>query len=405
MTINDRRLHARPTQGEAPFGLHEVFISRTDERGVIKAANYVFKRVAHYEWDELLGAPHRIIRHPDMPKGAFHLLWETLKRGESIGAYVKNKTKDGLHYWVFAVIVPCPGGYLSARIRPSSAMFTEVKKAYAELLQAEGDGDLSPSDSAELLKKWVLSKGYENYHQFCTAALTEELLSRSAGLDTAPDPKILQLQQTVSDANALVAETKSLIGEFDAMRTIPHNLRVIASRIEPAGGPVTVLSQNYGSMSSEMSNWFEANVMGENSNFHKIKVAVTNRLFVEGMTRILEECDDLLSKERRALGTADITKEREILANLIKREREQACKGGEQVNFEADRIQHACNVMHRQFLGLSTTRVLCKIEAARLPKDGETLDDIINQLGSFQRSIAERLTTIAKLSDQIRAIE
>jgi aerotaxis receptor len=158
-------------------------------------------------------------------------------------------------------------------------------------------------------------------------------------------------------------------------------------------------------MSSEMSNWFEANVMGENSNFHKIKVAVTNRLFVEGMTRILEECDDLLSKERRALGTADIAKEREILANLIKREREQACKGGEQVNFEADRIQHACNVMHRQFLGLSTTRVLCKIEAARLPKDGETLDDIINQLGSFQRSIAERLTTIAKLSDQIRAIE
>lgn len=82
MTFNDRRLNTRPAQGEAPFGLHEVFISRTDERGVIKAANYVFKRVTHYEWEELLGAPHKIIRHPDMPKGVFQLFWDTLKRGE-----------------------------------------------------------------------------------------------------------------------------------------------------------------------------------------------------------------------------------------------------------------------------------------------------------------------------------
>jgi hypothetical protein len=405
VTINDRRLNVRPAQGEAPFGLHEVFISRTDERGIIKAANYVFKRVAHYDWDELLGAPHRIVRHPDMPKGVFHLFWETLKQGESIGAYVKNKTKDGLYYWVFAVAIPCPGGFLSARMRPSSAMFDEVKKAYAELLLAEREGDLSPQESAEHLKEWILSKGFESYHQFCTAALSEELLSRCAGLNIPPDQKILQLQQTVSDASALVAETKSLIWEFDAMRTIPHNLRVIASRIEPAGGPVTVLSQNYGSMSSEMSSWFEANVMGENSNFNKIKGAVTNRLFVEGMTRILEECDQLLTQERRTLGKVDIEKERRILAELVERERELANKGGDQVNFEADRIQQACNVMHRQFLGLSTTRVLCKIEAARLPKGGETLDDIINQLGSFQRRIAERLANIAKLSNQVRAIE
>ncbi|MEP4038171.1 PAS domain-containing protein [Pseudophaeobacter sp.] len=405
MTFNDRRLNSRPTQGEAPFGLDEVFISRTDDRGVIKAANHVFKRVAHYEWDELLGAPHRIIRHPDMPKGVFQLLWDTLKRGECMGAYVKNKTKDGLYYWVFAVVVPCPGGFLSARLRPSSAIFEDVQKAYADLLQAEKDDELSPEDSAEVLKGWIQSKGFENYHHFATTALTEELLSRSEALHNAPDKKILQLRQTVSDAGTLVTETEALIKEFDGMRTIPHNLRVIASRIEPAGGPVTVLSQNYGSMSAEMSNWFEANVMGENSNFNKIKDAVSNRLFVEGMTRVLEECADLLTQERRQLGNVDIEKERKILADLVKRERQLAGDGGEQINFEADRIQRACNIMHRQFLGLSTTRVLCKIEAARLPKDGETLDDIINQLGDFQRCIAKRLHNIAKLSEQIRAIE
>ncbi len=405
MTFNDRRLNTRPAQGEAPFGLHEVFISRTDERGVIKAANYVFKRVTHYEWEELLGAPHKIVRHPDMPKGVFQLFWDTLKRGDCIGAYVKNKTKDGLYYWVFAVAIPCPGGYLSARIRPSGAMFQEVQKAYAQLLQAEQEEGLSPEESAELLMGWIKDKGFETYHQFSTAALSEELLTRGEALQNSPDQKFLMLRQAVSDADTLLSETEALIKEFDAMRTIPHNLRVIASRIEPAGGPVTVLSQNYGSMSADMSKWFETNVMGENSNFNKIKGAVTHRLFVEGMTRILEECNALLTQEKRKLGDVDIAYERKNLTDLVQREQKLASDAGEQINFEADRIQHACNIMHRQFLGLSTTRVLCKIEAARLPRGGETLDDIINQLGSFQRSIADRLHNIAKLSDQLRAME
>lgn len=403
--MNDRQLNTRPTQGEAPFGLHEVFISRTDERGVIQAANHVFKRVAHFEWDELLGAPHKIVRHPDMPKGVFQVMWDSLKRGECIGAYVKNKTKDGLYYWVFAVALPCPGGYLSARIRPSSDLFVEMQKLYAELLQAEKEVGLSPEESAAMMLDWIHAKGYESYHHFATSAVSEELLARRSGLGHAVDDTILNLQQTMTDASTLVTETEALISEFDAMRTIPHNLRVIASRIEPAGGPVTVLSQNYGSMSSQMSNWFEDNVMGEKCNFNKIKEAATNRLFVECMTRVLKECDALMGTERGSLEAVDVDKERGILADLISREQDMAHTGVEQVNSEADRIQNACTIMHRQFLGLSTTRVLCKIEAARLPKDGETLDDIIEQLGSFQRSISERLHNISKLSEQIRAVD
>jgi aerotaxis receptor len=382
-----------------------VFISRTDQRGVIKAANFVFKRVTDFEWHELLGAPHKIVRHPDMPKGVFQLFWDTLNRGASVGAYVKNKTKDGLYYWVFAVVIPCPGGFLSARIRPSSPIFQEVQKAYADLLQAEKEEGLSPEESAAVLMQWIKDQGFESYHQFATMALSEELLSRGAALNNPPDQKFKQLRQAVKDSETLLSETEALIKEFYAMRTIPHNLRVIASRIEPAGGPITVLSQNYGSMSAEMSKWFENNIMGENSNFSKIKGAVTNRLFVEGMTRILQECDELLTKEQRKLGDVDIEYERKNLADLVSRERKMAKDAGEQINFEADRIQHACNVMHRQFLGLSTTRVLCKIETARLPRGGETLDDIINQLGSFQRSIADRLNNIAKLSDHIRAMD
>lgn len=405
MSFVDRRIEARPSTGEAPFALNEVFFSRTDERGVIQAGNYVFKRVANYEWDELIGAPHKVIRHPDMPKGVFQLFWDTIGAGDSMGAYVKNKAKDGLYYWVFAVIVPCEGGFLSARISPSSDLFDEIKTIYAEMRQAETNDGITPEESAEMMLAWIRDKGFENYHQFATHALSEELMSRDIGLDRPKDQKISDLRQMMSNAEVLVGETQGLVKDFDAMHTIPHNLRVIASRIEPSGGPVTVLSQNYGAMSREMSDWFAAHVMGENSNFNTIKLAVTNSLFVEGMARMLNECHAQLKTERRGLGDIDMEAERGILSALVETETERARKGVEEVDQEAERIMRACQVMHRQFLGLSSTRVLCKIESARLPESGETLSDIIDQLGVFQERISRRLDDITKLSNEIRMME
>jgi PAS fold len=405
LSFVDRRIETRPSNGEAPFALNEVFFSRTDERGVIQVGNYVFKRVAHYDWEELIGAPHKIVRHPDTPRGIFHLVWDLLKQGSPTTAYIKNKAKDGLYYWVLAVMTPCEGGFVSTRIRPSSALFEDVKRFYAEMHKAEATGDVSPEDSSEMMMDWIRSRGFEDYHQFATYALSEELLSRDINLERTKDPKIVELRKMLTNAETLVDETQGLVKDFDAMHTIPHNLRVIASRIEPSGGPVTVLSQNYGAMSREMSDWFAAHVMGENSNFNTIKLAVTNSLFIEGMARILIECHTQLKIEKRGLGDVDLEAERKILNDLVTTEKERGRKGVEEVDHEADRIMRACQVMHRQFLGLSSTRVLCKIESARLPESGETLSDIIDQLGVFQERISRRLENITKLSNEIRMMD
>lgn len=340
-----------------------------------------------------------------MPKGVFQVFWDTIKSGKTIGAYVKNKSKDGLYYWVYAVVVPCGDGYLSARIKPTSAVFDTVRKVYADLLSAEQNEALSPQESAERLTQMIQDLGFDDYTQFSTHALSEELLSRDIGLKNEPDRKIAGLRKMQENAKTLVKETEGLIRDFDAMHTIPHNLRVIASRIEPAGGPVTVLSQNYGSMSRAMSDWFEAHVMGKDSNFAVIEAAVNNSLFVDCMARILKECDIQLQKERRGLGEIDMESERQVLADLVKQQLDGARKGLDQVDREAMRITNACQVMHRHFLGLSSTRVLCKIESARLPESGDTLADIIDQLGVFQERISHRLEKIAKLSTEIRALE
>ena len=83
---------------------NELIISRTDLKGIITYANEVFAKISGYEPEELIGKPHNIIRHPDMPKSAFKELWDTIKRGETWRGYVKNLRKDKGYYWVYAEV-------------------------------------------------------------------------------------------------------------------------------------------------------------------------------------------------------------------------------------------------------------------------------------------------------------
>ncbi|PCJ04570.1 MAG: chemotaxis protein [Rhodobacteraceae bacterium] len=404
MSYHDRRQESRPATGEAPFGLEEVFFSRTDNRGVIQAYNYVFHRVADYEAEDLLGMPHKTIRHPDMPRGVFQLFWDTIKRGRLMGAYVKNKAKDGLYYWVFAVVIPCEDGFLSARIKPSSPLFDTIIAEYEALLEAEQHEGLSPEDSADRLLERLQDLGFEDYEGFAAHALAEELTARDVGLGAVADPKIIEFRSMLKNAQDLVQETGELVREFEAMRTIPHNMRVIASRIEPAGGPVTVLSQNYGTMSRDMAEWFSTHVLGEKSNFAAIRGTVNNSMFVECMARILIECDVQLQKERQAIQGINMADERKILGKLVSDQRANARAGLVEVSVEADRILTACKVMHRHFLGLSLTRVLCKIESARMAAEGEALATIIEQLGAFQGRISSQLSRIIALATTLQRV-
>jgi len=95
-----------PTGVESHFGDDEIIVSKTDPRGVITYANEIFIRVSGYSEEELLGAPHSILRHPAMPRCVFKLLWDTIQGGREIFAYVVNLAKTGNHYWVLAHVTP-----------------------------------------------------------------------------------------------------------------------------------------------------------------------------------------------------------------------------------------------------------------------------------------------------------
>ncbi len=133
----------KPTGREAFFGEDEIIVSKTDRNGIIRYANQVFINISGYSEGELMGMPHSILRHPDMPRCVFKLLWDTIEDGREIFAYVKNMSKSGDHYWVHAHVTPtwdASGnivGYHSNRRVPNRGAVAKMEDLYRHLLKVE----------------------------------------------------------------------------------------------------------------------------------------------------------------------------------------------------------------------------------------------------------------------------
>ena len=121
---------------------YAFLVSETDEKGIIRFANRDFCNIAEYNLEELIGKPHNIVRHKDMPKVAFKDLWETVAKGNIWTGYVKNATKDGGYYWVFATVYPTitsegTKGYLSCRRKASAEEIQAHENLYKQLRMSE----------------------------------------------------------------------------------------------------------------------------------------------------------------------------------------------------------------------------------------------------------------------------
>jgi aerotaxis receptor len=132
----------RITDVETPFPPGELIVSQTDPAGIITMCNPAFVHMSGYSAEELLGTPHHILRHPDMPRAAFTDLWTTITAGHRWSGYVKNLRKDGGFYWVFATILPTIRhgriiGYTSVRREPARRRVASAATLYARLLSEE----------------------------------------------------------------------------------------------------------------------------------------------------------------------------------------------------------------------------------------------------------------------------
>ena len=132
-----------PTTRERVMREDDFIVSKTNPKGIITYGNPIFIEFSGYTEAELLGSQHNIIRHPDMPRSAFKLAWDTIQAGKEFFAYVKNMSKDGGFYWVFTHIAPDFGrngeivGYTSVRRCPKRSALDKIEPVYRQMLQAE----------------------------------------------------------------------------------------------------------------------------------------------------------------------------------------------------------------------------------------------------------------------------
>lgn len=395
----------RQTAGmvEARFGLEELFYSRTDLRGIIKAGNAVFQRVSGFGWDALLGAPHRIVRHPDTPKAVFSLLWRTIQRGEPVVAYVKNRTATGGYYWVLATVLPMADGYLSIRIKPTSPLFDSVRLEYAALVAQEQDEGLSAEDSAIRLAEQLKMLGFASYPSFMTHALLQEYGARDRTIKHEHGALLAEIEKVRTSLSAIGEEQELLLHEFDRLRDLPTNLRIIASRLEPSGGPVSAISENYKITSAELSNAINTFSMGDVSPSKRMAA-----IFQQAIVRIL--CAKLQSE---ALQNFDNAKMMEVRLDRATEERvltelSRACDANayaclSQTEEVAQALNSGYSNIRRAILGLDSIRVMGRVESGRLGTAGAHLSATIDQLDVRHSTIIKRLETIMDLSTAIVA--
>jgi len=139
------RVNLPATQKEYEYPAHELLMSVTDRRGHITHCNAAFMRVSGYSMDELMGQPHNLIRHPDMPPEAYKDLWSTIGHGRGWTGLVKNRRKNGDHYWVRAHVSPIvvdgkPQGYMSVRTKPERGEIALAEQLYARIAREREAG-------------------------------------------------------------------------------------------------------------------------------------------------------------------------------------------------------------------------------------------------------------------------
>lgn len=164
-----------PSGNELFFDESEIIVTKTNPKGNITYANDVFIRLSGYHEEELLGAQHSIVRHPEMPRAIFKLLWETIQTKEEIFAYVKNMSRNGDYYWVFAHVTPSysvdgdiTSFHSNRRVPNRKILEKTIEPLYKSLLEEEkkhNNKKTGLEKSYEKLMEVLEQKG-KNYDEF-----------------------------------------------------------------------------------------------------------------------------------------------------------------------------------------------------------------------------------------------
>ncbi|MFY0680534.1 MAG: PAS domain-containing protein [Thalassovita sp.] len=379
---------------EQSFGIGELFFSRTDKRGVIESFNEVFLRISGFSSEELTGAPHKLIRHSDMPKAVFWLLWDGLKKNKPVGAYVKNRTKSGQYYWVFAIATPVEDGYLSVRLRPTSELPEKVAALYKDLLRKERDEELSPKDSAEILLDELYDMGFPTYGNFQSYALYQEFEARRKALKRTVCPDLHTSDIIAEHSKSLQFELSMLAEKFGHAGLLTANMKIFAAKLEVGRATINEIAKNYDLMLRDIQNNLSTMDVPEDPEGIWETSKEQESFFMLCSSHLMSELCETFEKESRQGSGINTDLE---MAELIKLREAYKVKADEAVEYGmqvARSVQRRNDFLQRMILGLSTVRIACRVEAGMLRDHAKGLNTIVSRLDSFHDEVESHLTKI-----------
>lgn len=381
---------------ESDFGFDELFFSRTNKKGVLESGNSVFQRVSQYEWNELLGKPHKVVRHPEMPRGVFQLFWDTILKDQTIGAYVVNQSRDGGFYWVFAMVTPISEGFLSVRLKPSSSIFEIIKKKYSELLGIEKKKNLNPKDSQSILLEMISDLGFVDYRQFMVEALMQELESRQIQLKEPPLEMLSLLRGTLDSGALLQKNSEEIFLAYRKSSFAPLNLEIQAARIGEVAASVAVISAQYASLAkeiqSEINKFVSAGKLVQ-SRVKDCQFYVCNSILQKEMYQFFEQETKETPIEK--------THEMNILVDLKDAQIEQAKMSLLDIQKGYDEFQKVYEEVRKQAIGLEMVNLSGKIEIAKLENTSNELMGLLEELEVFKDDLKKGLDKISNVGKKL----
>lgn len=394
---------ARIERLESPFEIEELFFSRTDRRGIILSGNSVFQRVSAYNWNELLSKPHNLIRHPDMPKGVFHLLWHNLLKNLPVAAYVKNLSKDGRFYWVLALALPFKDQFISIRLKPTSSTFQLIAGFYEELLATELKSKLSPEASHKLIEEKVKSLGFDNYAHFMSYALSEEMKARQEALskkNVATNQNLLtsflEQEKLVKLSEEISKSTQSILNAYKNNRFVALNLQVDALK-SSSGQTMGTVAAHFQKMASEIE--AEVNRFDNLATTTRAELRHAQFLFLSG--QLVREMAKVFSSEKT---THDAMKDdQEFLKELAETYRASVSNTVMRTQDVIRTFGSSCNDVAAINNGLEIIRLTGKIEASR-SSEWKACADIIDGLRGFLTFSRDTINQIQSSHFQMKSI-
>lgn len=384
-------------QREVDFGLEELFFSRTDASSAILSGNSVFLRISGYEWADMNKAPHKIVRHPDMPRAVFSIFWDRLKKGEPVGAYVKNRDKDGGYYWVYAMVTPISGGYLSVRTKPTTQLFQEITELYAEIREREKSERLEPEASANLMMERLADMGFRNYLDFMCQSVVQETESRDALLDRSDRIDTAALHALIETSKDMLNKASEVGRDFNRVRSFPINLRIQASKLHGLGPLFSAISSDYarfcGEIESVMAGFMDAST--------SVCDQLADAVFRLCTSRFQEEMAKNFSTEASNDDTGALTQEIELLKSQAKEFGASTSTALGKAKEGAVSFDHTSNAVNRLVGGLDVVRILGMTEASRLGEECEIIRKMMGEAENFQGQILARLASLKTMNNAV----